>query len=124
MDQDEIRLESRALAVADVVGAISSHRPYRRDMGIEAALKEIDKNKGVFYDTEVARACHRSLKDADVFLAELRSGDYCLTPNSSNASFHPCGVVVVAGREDCRLAGKNIAAGEDVLCDLFPSPLL
>jgi len=67
---DEIRLEARVLAVADVVGAISSHRPYRRDLGIEAALKEIDANKGVFYDARVARACQRSLKDANVLMAE------------------------------------------------------
>jgi putative nucleotidyltransferase with HDIG domain len=68
---DEIRLEARVLAVADVVGAISSHRPYRRNLGIEAALKEIDTNKGVFYDTEVTRACQRSLKGATVLMAEL-----------------------------------------------------
>jgi len=67
---DEIRLEARVLAVADVVGAISSHRPYRRDLGIEAALKEIDTNKGVFYDARVTRACQRSLKGANVLMAE------------------------------------------------------
>jgi HD-GYP domain-containing protein (c-di-GMP phosphodiesterase class II) len=66
---DEIGLEARVLAVADVVGAISSHRPYRRDLGIEAALKEIDKKKGVLYDTEVSRACRRSIKGSKVFMA-------------------------------------------------------
>lgn len=66
---DEIRLEARVLAVADVVGAISSHRPYRRDLGIETALREIDKKKGVLYDTEVTRACRRSLKGSNVFMA-------------------------------------------------------
>jgi len=66
---DEIRLEARVLAVADVVGAISSHRPYRRDLGIEAALTEIDKKKGVLYDTEVTKACRRSLKGSNVFMA-------------------------------------------------------
>ncbi|NTV58585.1 MAG: hypothetical protein HGA74_15070 [Deltaproteobacteria bacterium] len=59
------------MAVADVVGAISSHRPYRRDLGIEAALREIDTNKGVFYDTEVTRACQRALEGANVLMAEL-----------------------------------------------------
>jgi putative nucleotidyltransferase with HDIG domain len=68
---NEIRLEARVLAVADVVGAISSHRPYRRDLGIAAALKEIDTNKGVFYDARVTRACQRSLKGANVLMAEL-----------------------------------------------------
>ena len=59
---DEIRLEARVLAVADVVEAISSCRPYRPGLGIEAALKEIDKHKGMFYDTEVAKACLRSVE--------------------------------------------------------------
>jgi putative two-component system response regulator len=52
----EIRLEARVLAVADVIEAISSHRPYRSALGIEAALKEIGKNQGVFFDAEVTRA--------------------------------------------------------------------
>jgi putative nucleotidyltransferase with HDIG domain len=58
----DIRLEACILAVADVVEAISSHRPYRANLGIEAALKEIDENRGRLYDTEVTRACQRSLK--------------------------------------------------------------
>jgi HD-GYP domain-containing protein (c-di-GMP phosphodiesterase class II) len=56
------------VAVADVVEAISSDRPYRPNLGIEAALDEIDKNKGVFYDTEVTRACLKSFKTG-VFMA-------------------------------------------------------
>jgi len=59
---NEIRLEARILAVADVVGAISSHRPYRPNLGIEAALNEIDRNEGVFCGTKVTKACHRSFK--------------------------------------------------------------
>lgn len=66
---DEIRLEARVLAVADVVGAISSHRPYRRDLGIDAALKELEKKKSVLYDADVARACRRSLKGGNLFIA-------------------------------------------------------
>jgi len=54
---DEILLESRILAVADVVEAISSDRPYRPSLGIDFALDEIDKNKGVLYDDVVANAC-------------------------------------------------------------------
>jgi HD-GYP domain-containing protein (c-di-GMP phosphodiesterase class II) len=57
-----IRLEARILAVADVVGAISSNRPYRRNLGLDAALEEIEVNKGVFYDSDVTRACERSLR--------------------------------------------------------------
>lgn len=54
---DEILLESRILAVADVVEAISSNRPYRPSLGIDFALEEIEKNKGILYDDVVADAC-------------------------------------------------------------------
>lgn len=54
---DDILIESRILAVADVVEAIASHRPYRPSLGIKAALEEIEKNKGVLYDVAVADAC-------------------------------------------------------------------
>ena len=43
---DEILIEAQVLMVADVVEAIASHRPYRAALGIEAALEEIEKNKG------------------------------------------------------------------------------
>ncbi|MGE5841434.1 MAG: HD-GYP domain-containing protein [Deltaproteobacteria bacterium] len=66
----DIRLEARVLAVADVVGAISSHRPYRRNLGIEAAIMEIDTKKGVFYDADVTRACRRSLKGSNRWIAD------------------------------------------------------
>jgi PAS domain S-box-containing protein len=54
---DEIILEARILAVADVVEAMASHRPYRASLGIEAALEEIEKNKGLLYDAAVADTC-------------------------------------------------------------------
>ncbi len=54
-----IMLEARILAVADVVEAMASHRPYRPALGIEAALEEITKNKGALYDPEVASVCQR-----------------------------------------------------------------
>ncbi|MCE5212559.1 MAG: PAS domain S-box protein [Deltaproteobacteria bacterium] len=56
---DEILVEARILAVADVVEAMASHRPYRASLGIEAALEEIEKNKGILYDETVANACLR-----------------------------------------------------------------
>jgi len=55
----EILLESRIIAIADVVEAMSSHRPYRPVLGIDKALEEIEKNKGKLYDSEVADACIR-----------------------------------------------------------------
>ncbi|MBW2650712.1 MAG: response regulator [Deltaproteobacteria bacterium] len=53
----DILLEARILAVADVVEAMSSHRPYRPALGIDRALEEISQNKGILYDPEVADAC-------------------------------------------------------------------
>jgi len=50
-------LEARILAVADVVEAMASHRPYRSALGIDKALEEISQNRGVLYDSEVADAC-------------------------------------------------------------------
>jgi len=54
---DAILLEARILSVADVVEAMSSHRPYRPDLGIEVALAEITKQRGVHYDPQVVDAC-------------------------------------------------------------------
>ncbi len=53
----EILLESRILMVADVVEAMSSHRPYRAALGINMALDEIVRFKGTRYDPDVADAC-------------------------------------------------------------------
>ena len=53
----DILLEARILAVADVMEAMASHRPYRPALGIEEALDEITKNKGILYDPEVVAAC-------------------------------------------------------------------
>ena len=60
---NEILMESRILAVADVVEAMASHRPYRPTLGIEAALEEIEKNKGILYDDAVADACLRLFRE-------------------------------------------------------------
>jgi PAS domain S-box-containing protein len=60
---DEIMIEARILAVADTVEAMASHRPYRAGLGIEAALNEIEKNKGIFYDNIVADACLRLFRE-------------------------------------------------------------
>jgi putative nucleotidyltransferase with HDIG domain len=54
---EEILLEARILAVADVVEAMSCHRPYRPALGIDKALEEILKKKGVLYDPKVVDAC-------------------------------------------------------------------
>lgn len=54
---EQIMLEARIIAVADVVEAISSHRPYRPALGVGKALDEIQLNKGKLYDPAVVMAC-------------------------------------------------------------------
>jgi PAS domain S-box-containing protein len=60
---DEILMEARIMAVADVVEAMASYRPYRPAIGIEEALEEIEKNKGTLYDAEVADMCLRLFRE-------------------------------------------------------------
>jgi HD-GYP domain-containing protein (c-di-GMP phosphodiesterase class II) len=60
---DEILIEARILAVSDVVESMASHRPYRPALGIEAALEEIEKNKGILYDDAVAETCLRLFRE-------------------------------------------------------------
>jgi PAS domain S-box-containing protein len=60
---EEICIEARILTVADVVEAMASHRPYRAGLGIDIALNEIEKNRGIFYDNAVADACLRLFRE-------------------------------------------------------------
>jgi PAS domain S-box-containing protein len=60
---DEIMIEARIMGVADVVEAMASHRPYRAALGIDVALEEVEKNKGVLYDDAVADACLRLFRE-------------------------------------------------------------
>lgn len=53
----DILLEARIISVADVVEAMSSHRPYRPSHGVERALDEIQKNRGLLYDEDVVDTC-------------------------------------------------------------------
>jgi len=53
----DIRPEARILAVADVVEAMSSHRPYRPARGIDKALEEVSQNRGILYDPAVVDTC-------------------------------------------------------------------
>jgi len=54
---DDIMLEARILAVADVVEAMSSHRPYRPSLGMAPAINEIRQYSGIRYDRSVVHAC-------------------------------------------------------------------
>ncbi len=60
---DEIALEARVLAVADVVEAMASHRPYRPGLGIEVALKEITSRRGAWFEPAVVDACIRLFRE-------------------------------------------------------------
>lgn len=60
---DEIMLEARILAVADVLEAMSAHRPYRAALGMEAATKELERGRGTIFDAAVVDACLRLVKE-------------------------------------------------------------
>lgn len=70
---EDIPLESRILAVADVVDAMTSHRPYREGLGIEKALAEIERGRGTWYDPAVVDACLRLFREKDFMYTEESS---------------------------------------------------
>ena len=59
----EILLEAQIMSVADVVEAMASHRPYRPGLGIDSALEEIEKNKGILYDAGVVDVCLKLFRE-------------------------------------------------------------
>lgn len=72
MQGDSILLGSRILAVADVVEAMSSHRPYKVASGITAALEEIESGAGSRYDEEAVYACVSLFRTRGFSLDDLR----------------------------------------------------
>lgn len=62
LTDDQIILEAKIMAVADVVEAMASHRPYRPGLGIEKALEEILSNKGRLYHPPAVEACLQAFK--------------------------------------------------------------
>jgi len=60
---DGILLEAKIICVADVVEAMSSHRPYRAALGTEKALEEISQNRGILYDPEVVDTCLKLFRE-------------------------------------------------------------
>lgn len=67
---DNILIEAKIIAVADVVDAMTSHRPYRPALGLDVALEEIKSNRGILYDPEVADACLKVFEDGFKLSAE------------------------------------------------------
>jgi PAS domain S-box-containing protein/putative nucleotidyltransferase with HDIG domain len=60
---ENLLMESKILAIADVVEAIASHRPYRAGLGMDAALDEITKNRAILYDAAAVEACLKLFKE-------------------------------------------------------------
>lgn len=67
---DEIGIEGRILAVADTVEAMASHRPYRAGLGVDAALREIEKGAGTVFDKAVVSACIKVFREKGYRLPE------------------------------------------------------
>ncbi len=63
LKSDEICIEAKIVAVADVVEAISSDRPYRPGLGIDTALEEIEKNMGILYDETASKTCLKLFRE-------------------------------------------------------------
>ncbi len=67
---EQILLGARILSVADVVEAMSSHRPYRPGLGVSAALEEITRTRGTFYDGQVVDACVALFKEQNYVIPQ------------------------------------------------------
>jgi PAS domain S-box-containing protein len=65
LEGEKILIEARVLAVADVVEAMISFRPYRPALGLEIALTEIERNAGTLYDRNVANACLKLFREKE-----------------------------------------------------------
>ncbi|OQX89052.1 hypothetical protein B6D60_00025 [candidate division KSB1 bacterium 4484_87] len=63
LKSEEIMLEAKIIAVADVVEPISSHRPYRPALGMEKAIEELEKGKGILYDPKIVDVCIYLIKE-------------------------------------------------------------
>ena len=70
LHDSQILLESRIIAVADVVEAMASHRPYRPALGLDKALAEIESGRATKYDSEVVDACMRLFKEENYQIPE------------------------------------------------------
>lgn len=66
----EILLEARILGVADVVEAMATHRPYRAALGLDLALEELSRNRGILYDPAVVQSC------SELFIEKKFNGDF------------------------------------------------
>lgn len=75
---DEILPEARILAAADVLEAMSSHRPYRPALGVDAGLAELRAGAGVLFDERVVAACEEAVARGLVDLSESSAASWSL----------------------------------------------
>jgi putative two-component system response regulator len=68
---DDILIESRVIAVADVVEAMATDRPYRPSLGMAETLKEIEQGAGTLYDPEVVSACLKLFEEKGFQLEQV-----------------------------------------------------
>jgi putative nucleotidyltransferase with HDIG domain len=85
---DQIIIEAKILGVADVVEAMSSHRPYRPALGLKSALEEVSRASGILYDIEVVDACLSLLKKNEpeferIMAAAAANTDYLMEKATS-----------------------------------------
>ncbi|MFH2138061.1 MAG: HD domain-containing phosphohydrolase [Candidatus Omnitrophota bacterium] len=66
----DIILEAKILVVADVIEAMTAHRPYREALSIQEALEEIKHNQGILYDDKVVGACVRLFNEREFVFGE------------------------------------------------------
>ncbi len=60
---NQIMKKAKILAVADVVEAMTSHRPYRPGLGLNVALEEVEKNRGTLYDQDTVEVCLKLFRE-------------------------------------------------------------
>ena len=92
--------EAKILAVADVVEAMMSHRPYRPALGIDAALAEIEKHKGRLYDPAAVDACVALFRGKEFEFDRVAPASVSGVPaQPSHPVLHACGLflAVVVG---------------------------
>ena len=73
LTDDQIGIGARIIAVADVVEAMSAHRPYRAALGIDVALTHIQEGSGRLYDPAAVNACVRLFHEGRL---RIRAADY------------------------------------------------
>ncbi|MFP4034893.1 MAG: HD domain-containing phosphohydrolase [Desulfovermiculus sp.] len=69
----DILFDAQVLAVADVVEAMSSHRPYRPGWGLDKALQEVEASKGILFDSRIVDACLRLFREKGYVLDSLET---------------------------------------------------